>query len=346
MSEKKRAAEQVETPRTTVPVQPEAAVPVQPEASVPAQPEAPRREQPIAIPAQEVPQHDRTRPRISDSTRALATTATVLAVVAAAVTLYVNDTTVTVIEDGQPKQVRFLGNSVAGALSAAGVVAEKGDYITPKREGNIRDGGIVTITHRRPITVTIGPVTSRHWVTKTTVGASLDHLGIHASDSALDKPRSTRIPREGISITMSTPISVDVIADGASLQWATSSQKVSGVLRERGIRLRTHDIVYPGLDSKPVDGGEIRVVRVEKREMSRIETIAVPAEPKYVSDSSLKEGQTQVVSAGIPGHRRITERITTHDGVAVQTEQLSAETLKQPTPKVIRYGGAEIPQTD
>lgn len=315
-------------------------------AAVPLQPEAPPREQPIAIPAQESPRHDRTRPRISDSTRALATTATVLAVVAAAVSLYVNDTTVTVIEDGQPKQVRFLGNSVAGALSAAGVVAAERDRITPDRHGNIRDGGIVTITHARPFTVTIGAQTTFSWVTATTVGASLDSLGIHASDSALDKPRSTRIPLDGLSVKMSAPVSVNIIADGASLQWATSSQKVSGVLRERGIRLRARDIVYPGRNEKPVDGGEIRVVRVETREAARIETIPVPADVKSVPDSSLKPGQTAVVHSGSPGHRRVTEKITTHDGVAVQTEFISSKTLKEPQAKVVRFGGLRPPSVD
>lgn len=313
-------------------------------AAVPVQPEAPPRESPVSLPTQPTPARTVPRVQFSDSTRALATTALVLGVVATAVTLYVSDTTVTVVEDGKPTEVRFLGTSVGRALSAAGVDAQPEDRITPDRHGNIRDGGVVTITHARPFTVTVGDETTVYRVTATTVGASLDAIGVKASDSALDKPRKTRVPLEGISVTMAAPVSVNVIADGSRSKWTTSSRKVSGVLHERGIRLGEDDIVTPRADERPVDGQEIRVVRVDSKQISRIETMPIPTEVVYRSDPTLQAGQTRVGSPGSTGHQRVTERITTHDGVATKTERLFQEVLSEPTPKTIYYGGERAPK--
>lgn len=314
--------------------------------AVPVQADAPPRESPVSVPVQPTPPQTLRGSRVSDSTRALATTALVLGLVATAVTLYVSDTTVTVVEDGKSTEVRYLGNSVGRALSAAGVDARPEDRITPDRNGNIRDGGVVTITHARPFSLTVGDETTVYRVTATTVGASLDAIGVRASDSALDKPRETKVPLEGISVSMAAPVSVYVIADGARSKWTTSSRKVSGVLRERGVRLSEDDIVVPGRKERPVDGQEIRVVRVDIKQVSRIDTIPMPVKPVYRADETLRPGQTRVGSPGSTGHRRVTERITTHDGVAAKTERLFEEVLSKPTPKVIYYGGEKAPEND
>src|SRR5690606_14120250 len=87
--------------------------------------------------------------------------------------------------------------------------------------------------------------------------------------------------------------------DGKKHKFTTTAPTVQSLLAENGVKVGELDEVKPGLGSYLKAGQALRVVRVEK--VTRTEKLTVDHDVTYENDSSLYQGDTEVVSEGRDG---------------------------------------------
>jgi hypothetical protein len=96
------------------------------------------------------------------------------------------------------------------------------------------------------------------------------------------------------------------------------------------------DQVNPQLDSTPVDGATIRVVRVEARTMSI--KVDIPFAVKQLKDPKMFPWEKKVLTPGVTGVKLVTFRLLSHDGKPVGKDAVSTQILSQPVTQVERIG--------
>lgn len=266
----------------------------------------------------------------------LAFTAATVTVVGGTTVYSLNDTTATVVIDGEAQSVRFFGQTVDKALAEANVSVSANDVVTPALGSKVRDGAEITVTYARPLQLVVDGKETTHQVAAQTVGEALDLLNVRADEANLSVSRSLLLGREGLKVEVNTLTSLTIRADGKDTMTTTTSGTVAQALAAAGINVGADDLVTPALASEVTEASTITVVRVTREEVSRTES--VPFDRTTTSSKFLAEGTKKVTAEGKNGERTITEVIIRHDGEEVRREQLRAEVTKKPVTQVTAVG--------
>ena len=96
--------------------------------------------------------------------------------------------------------------------------------------------------------------TRQVWTTATTVQEALDQIGYRQANLWTSSDRSTRLPLDGYQLTLRTPKSVTIVADGAKRTITTTAATVGEALDQAGIDIDADDKVSP-LATSPVRTG-------------------------------------------------------------------------------------------
>ncbi len=130
-----------------------------------------------------------------------------------------------------------------------------------------------------------------------------------------------------ISITRSYPVYVSV--DGQTKLVYSLGETVGEILKDMGVKLREFDEINMQNDYVPLSKEAIVITRVDYREYESKEPI-----PKTVTtkqSSLIRLGTTKIIEQGQDGAKLFKYRDRIENGVVVDTECISEETLKQPT---------------
>ena len=111
---------------------------------------------------------------------------------------------------------------------------------------------------------------------------------------------------------------------------------VAEVLDSLNITLADSDILSCDLDDLTYDGMSIELTRI-RREVLEYEEI-IPHNTQVYEDASLKAGEERVLVPGNDGVIRYTAQILYENGVEVQREVLSEETVSEPSDGIILRG--------
>lgn len=267
-------------------------------------------------------------------------TAAVVAVGAAGASAL--DKNATLAIDGNARPVHAFASTVGDLLGKEKVMVGEHDVVAPSLDTPLRDGVQVTVRYGRLLTVTVDGVKRQFWTTATTVQDALTELGIHdAADADLSVSRSTTVGREGLSLVMTTPKSVAVIADKKTKKVESTSATVSELLDELGVKTDRDDRVsVPG--TTPLrDGLRITVQRVSVTKTTS--KVAVPFSSTTKKDASLAAGTRRVSTAGKVGEKTIVYRVTTVDGKQTKRSTVSSRITKRPVTQVTRVGTKVAP---
>ena len=132
------------------------------------------------------------------------------------------------------------------------------------------------------------------------------------------------------------PVNFTVTVDGRSYSLLTLAGSVGEALREQNISIGAGDIVRGAdLDSVPVNGMEVSIVRVKSD--TRTEVTTIPYDTVYVWDADMMEGEYRTLTKGKDGTITRTYTLIYEDGVLV-SEVLSDETKVKKTDERIAYG--------
>jgi uncharacterized protein YabE (DUF348 family) len=248
---------------------------------------------------------------------------------------------VTVSLDGQPREVTAMGGTVGDVLAAEGIEVGKHDIVAPSVDEEVADGSRISVRFGRPLELSVDGDESTHWVTSTDVAAALGEIGSRFLGADLSTSRSAGIGRDGLALEVVTPKKLKLeIAGKKPVKKELTALTVKDALKEMDVKVDKRDIVKPGLGKELEDGDrvvftDIRVVTKKvKGETLGFDTIER-------EDSSMAEGETEVVRAGDAGSRDVTYKRTFRNGKLVATKIVSQKVLEQPRDKIVVVGTKE-----
>jgi len=272
----------------------------------------------------------------------LAAQAAVLATVVGASVLYSTlDKTVTLSVDGKTSEVHAFSKTVDDLLDKQGIKVGPKDIVAPARSSSIGEGDTVVVRYARPLTLTVDGVKRTYWTTELSVDGALNALGVRAEGASLSASRSQRIDRAGLAMWLSTPKSVTLIADGKKRELTTVAPTVAALLTEQKVTVKPLDKLSTVQTAALHDGSVVKLTRIEKKRVTKTETIGFPVTRK--NSSSLYKGTTKVVKAGQKGKRSAVYDLTLSDGKVTKRTLVTSSVTDKPVAQVVQVGTKSRP---
>ena len=261
---------------------------------------------------------------------------TLTAVLASGAAWSATGKTATLSVDGQSREVDFRGATVADALASAGLSAGEHDLLTPSAATKLADGETVSLRRGRELQLTVDGKVRSVWVTAGSVDEALAQVGLRAPGLALSASRSRRIPLDGLSLAVTTPKAISIIADNRVIPRTTTAPTVRDALVEAGLVLDRDDRLTLARTVPLTKGLVVRVIRVRTERAT--EQVTVPFESERRNDAALTAGVTKIVTAGKAGVVRRTVETTYADAVVEKRAVVSNQTVSAPVTRVIAVG--------
>ncbi|AIU30080.1 Resuscitation-promoting factor [Corynebacterium ulcerans] len=260
-----------------------------------------------------------------------------LAVGGVAVTQVKKDITVDV--NGEQLSLATMSDTVEEALSKAGVTVGEKDIVYPGLTEKISNQDTITVRTSKQVSVAIDGVEKDLTTNATTVEELFEQLdGVNAtlSAAALNMDKDSKIPREGLSLDVVTPKIISVTDAGKTVFTQIAAATVKDVLAERGIKVDNDDIVTPALDAPVTKNMDVKIDRVDIQEVVANEPFGEPA--NYVDDAELPEGEEAEVSAGTPGERTVTRKVTKVNGEETANDVIDEKVITPAVAATIKRG--------
>jgi uncharacterized protein YabE (DUF348 family) len=248
---------------------------------------------------------------------------------------------VTLLIDGQAREVGTYAATVGEVLEDEGVPADEHDVVLPATDEALADGDTVVLNRARPLRLTVDGVDREVFVTALSVDEALAQLGYRGDDLVLSASRSERVPLDGMALTITRPKDIVLVADGEERVVSTTAATAADLLAEQGIALSATDktSLYP--EQILLDQMRLQVYRVTIKQTSVTRPIAY--ETVEVEDPSAFEGEETVVEEGRVGQKRTTYSVTFVDGREVGRRKLDAEVIREPVSEEVEVGTKERP---
>lgn len=249
--------------------------------------------------------------------------------------------TATLTVDGNAREVDFRGSTAADVLQAAGIDPGKRDSLVPAASSEVADGDTVALRRAREVSLVVDGAPRTVWVTADSVDEALTQVGLRERGLALSASRSRDIPLDGMTLAVSTPKTLKIVAGGRTTARQTTAATVGAALKQAGIAVDADDRVsHPGT-YRVVEGLTVKVVKVTRDRVH--ESVRVPYETERRSDATLTSGATRVLAAGSAGSIRRTVERTFADGKLEKRRVFKTETLAAPVTRVIAVGTKPAP---
>jgi uncharacterized protein YabE (DUF348 family) len=242
---------------------------------------------------------------------------------------------VTLVVDGDRRTVSTFAGNVADFLDGEDIAVGEHDRIAPTPDTALSDGMLVNVLQAKEITLLMGDGARTVYVTGQTVDDVLKQVNVRAASGALEPSRGAAI-EDGDVIEYRPAVAVQLTADGETRELITNTSDVGYLLDSMGIVLRKDDRVEPPLRTDLTTGTEIRVIRVNVREITTEEDVQYGTEVVYSKEYA--EGSRHVQTAGVPGLVRATYRIRTENGREVSRTELDRQVIRAPQDQVVVEG--------
>ncbi len=155
-----------------------------------------------------------------------------------------------------------------------------------------------------------------------------DRVSMLMEDNLYDEARI--IVRKGRKFTLNIDGNIEIIT--------TTKNTLREAFVEAGVDVGEADRVEPPIDSIVTEDMNVSVFRVAYQEIT-VDT-EIPFASREVSDSSLQKGKTRIKTRGANGLKRTVYAVTTEDGVEVNRQVITEETVKEPVAQVVAVGTA------
>jgi resuscitation-promoting factor RpfB len=253
------------------------------------------------------------------------------------------DKSVALSIDGRTSSVHVFGSTVADVLEKRDIALGEHDVVIPSLSSAVSDGDRVSVRFGRKLTLTVDGVTKEYWTTATTVDGGLEEIGVRTDGAVLSASRSQPLGRDGLRLSITTPKSVTLVADGKARTITTTSPRVTDLLTEAGVRVGARDVVAPALTTGISDGLQVVVKRVAVTRKTITEQ--VPFETVKQKDAGLAAGTSEVVTPGRAGSKTVIQEVTMVDGKLSTVRVVSERVVAKPVTAVVKVGTKSAPST-
>ncbi|QNG17871.1 DUF348 domain-containing protein [Rhodococcus triatomae] len=252
--------------------------------------------------------------------------------------------TVTLDVDGELISLSTMTSTVGSAFADAGYPIGERDAVAPAENASLSDGDTIVLRRAKEVVLTVDGRPQTVWTTATTVDEALEQLEL-AGDVHVSASRGQRLPLEGASLDVLSPITVS-LADGEApaTDVRRAAPTVGEFLAAIGAPLEQADSVVPSADTPLTEGLEVSVTR--DRVETVVETLPLDPPEERIEDPTLNISRTVVEDPGAPGLQDVTFEVQKINGREVARTPTDATVLNPATPKTVRVGakpGTEVP---
>lgn len=283
-----------------------------------------------------VPRRSPTRP--SGDGRLLAQALVLAAVVAGTSGFAALHKQVELEVDGTRTSVSAFGRTVGDVLEAQGIEVDERDIVVPSTSTAVADDTLVVVRHARQVQVQVDGVERDVWTAAQTVEDVMADLGVR-STSRTSVSRSASLGRDVLQV--STPKTVRIAVDGATLTVEGTGSTVREALADAGVVLGEHDLVSVPLDAAAVDGLVVLVTRVTT--VIAHETTPIPFTTVREDDDTLDKGTEKVAVEGRAGSHAVTFESYRAGDVEVGRTVLAESQVSAPVDEVVKVGTRTAP---
>jgi uncharacterized protein YabE (DUF348 family) len=247
---------------------------------------------------------------------------------------------VTLVVDGQSKSLHTTAHTVGEFLNDEHYTVTSHDIVAPSVDTKINGGSKVVLNKGKLLHLVVDGKKKDVWTTAPTVAEALAQLGYPSSDF-VSVSRSMRLPLDPTTITLRAPKHVTVTYYGKKRAVSTTASTVGDLVAELHLKVGKSDLVSPARGRHLQPKMKIVIQHVTTKVATVRESVSFPV--TRVQDSTMYQGQTQVVTPGVNGSADVTYRYVYADGHRIRTVQVAEHILIAPKAQVEKVGTKAAP---
>lgn len=247
-----------------------------------------------------------------------------------------NNKTVTLNVDGKVSSVQTFGGTVSQVVKGANLELQASDRVTPAADSHVQDGSVINVNLAKAVKVSLDGAERTINTTSPTVEGLVTELGV-ASASELSVPKDAQLSVSGSFVSISTPKTVSIVADGKAAKTTTTAADVSQLLADAGITLGASDRVSQPGNAPVVNDMVIKVSRVDVSKTAE-EAEAVPFETLTTEDAAMTKGEKKVTQRGVAGSINKSFKLVLVDGREASRTLVAQSVSTQPVTEKVTIG--------
>jgi uncharacterized protein YabE (DUF348 family) len=247
-----------------------------------------------------------------------------------------NNKTITLNVDGKVTSVQSFGGTVGQVVKSANVELKPTDRVSPSVDATVQNGTVINVNMAKEVKVSLDGSEKTVNTTAQDVAGLVTELGV-ASASSVSVPKDAQLSVAGSFVSISTPKSVSIVADGKVDTATTTAGTVGKVLEDAGLSLGANDRTSQPANAPVVNNMVIKVSRVDTGQTAvTTEDVAFTSETK--ESAELPKGEKEVTQAGAAGKVEKTFKLVLVDGREASRTLVSETVTAQPVTEKITVG--------
>ncbi|MFJ4208721.1 transglycosylase family protein [Paenarthrobacter sp. NPDC089675] len=259
-----------------------------------------------------------------------------VALVAGVVAFVGNNKTVTLNVDGKVSSIQTFGGTVDQVVKAAKVELKNDDRVTPALDSRVENGSVVNINLAKAVSIELDGARRTVNTNAPDVAGLVSELGV-ASSSEISQPKDASLEVQGSFVSISTPKTISLVADGKDTSTTTTASDVAEVLKDAGITVGASDRVSQPSNAPIIQDMVIKVSRVDTSKTADA-TEDVPFESVRTDSDDLYKGEEKVTQKGVAGSVVKTFKLVLVDGREASRTLVSSNVTTQPVTEKIAVG--------
>ena len=255
-----------------------------------------------------------------------------------------NNKTVTLNVDGKMSSVQTFGGTVGQVVKGANLELQASDRVTPAADSHVQDGSVINVNLAKAVKVSLDGAERTINTTSPTVEGLVTELGV-AGASELSVPKDAQLAVSGSFVSISTPKTVSIVADGKAAKTTTTAADVSQLLADAGITLGASDRVSQPGNAPVVNDMVIKVSRVDVSKTADV-TEAVPFETLTTEDAAMTKGEKKVTQRGVAGSITKNFKLVLVDGREASRTLVAQSVSTQPVTEKVTVGTKPKPAAE
>jgi uncharacterized protein YabE (DUF348 family) len=247
-----------------------------------------------------------------------------------------NNKTITLNVDGKVTSVQTFGGTVGQVVKSANLELKPADRVSPSIDATVQNGTVINVNQAKEVKVSLDGSEKTVNTTAQDVEGLVTELGV-TSASSVSVPKDAQLSVAGSFVSISTPKSVSIVADGKVHAATTTAATVGKVLEDAGLTLGANDRSSQPANAHVVNNMVVKVSRVDVGQTA-VTTEDVPFKTETVESAELLKGEKEVTQAGAAGKLEKTFKLVLVDGREASRTLVTESVTAQPVTEKITVG--------
>ncbi|HEU4668625.1 MAG TPA: transglycosylase family protein [Arthrobacter sp.] len=247
-----------------------------------------------------------------------------------------NNKTITLNVDGKVSSVQTFGGTVGQVVKSANLELNPADRVSPSIDASVQNGTVINVNKAKEVKVSLDGAEKTVSTTAQDVAGLVTELGV-ASASSVSVPKDAQLSVAGSYVSISTPKTVSIVADGQVDTATTTAATVGKVLEDAGLTLGANDRTSQPANAHVVNNMVIKVSRVDNSQTA-VTSEDVPFETVTSESAELLKGEKEVTQKGAAGKLEKTFKLVLVDGREASRTLVSETVSVQPVAEKVTVG--------